>query len=122
MFNDESQEAVEFLSSWKTERTIKDAVAQTSEIITYEANVQSIYKVDQEAQTEEEDEKGKLVFICEEETPGLINFLQRVYPDLSRQLQLNTTSHAFDGFEVSLEESASSVSCIHTLTNANLIE
>lgn len=122
MFNDESQEAVEFLSSWKTERTIKDAVAQTSEIITYEANVQSIYKVDQEAQTEEEDEKGKLVFICEEETQGLINFLQRVYPDLSRQLQLNTTSHAFDGFEVSLEESASSVSCIHTLTNANLIE
>lgn len=33
-------------------RTIKDAVAQTSEIITYEANVQSIYKVDQEVSDE----------------------------------------------------------------------
>ena len=34
---------------------------------------------------------------------------------------LISTFHTL-GFEVSLEESASSVSCIHTLTNANLIE
>jgi len=26
-----------------------------------------------------------------------VNFILRVYPDLSRQLQANTTSHAFDG-------------------------
>lgn len=122
MFNDESQEAVEFPSSWKTERSVKDAVAQTSEIITYEADVQSIHRVDQEVQTEEADERRKLVFVCEEETQGLVNFIRRVYPNLSRQLQRNTTSHAFDGFEVSLDESASSVSCIHTLANADLIE
>jgi len=67
MFSDEAQEAVEFHSSWKTERSVKDAVAQTSEIITYEADVQSVHKVDQEVQTEDEDEKGKLVFVCEEE-------------------------------------------------------
>ena len=31
---------------------MKDAVAQTSEIITYEADVQSIHKVDQEVSDE----------------------------------------------------------------------
>jgi len=31
-------------------RSVKDAVAQTSEIITYEADVQSVHKVDQEVQ------------------------------------------------------------------------
>ena len=30
---------------------------------------------------------------------NLVNFILRVYPDLSRQLQANTTSHAFDGKE-----------------------
>ena len=29
-------------------RSVKDAVAQTSEILTYEADVQSVHKVDQE--------------------------------------------------------------------------
>jgi len=48
MFSDEAQEAVEFLSSWKTQRSVKDGFAQTSEIITYEANVQSVHKVNQE--------------------------------------------------------------------------
>lgn len=122
MFSDEAQEAVEFRSSWKSERSVKDAVAQTSEIITYEADVQSVHKVDQEVQTEEEDEKGKLVFVCEEENQNLLNFILRVYPDLSRQLQANTTSHAFDGFEVSVDEATSSVSCTHTLMNAALAE
>lgn len=32
-------------------RSVKDAVAQTSEIITYEADVQSIHRVDQEVNT-----------------------------------------------------------------------
>ncbi|XP_068709025.1 cytoplasmic dynein 2 intermediate chain 2-like [Montipora foliosa] len=122
MFSDESQEAVEFLSSWKTERSVKDAVAQTSEIITYEADVQSYHKINQEVQTEEEDEKRKLVFVVEDENPSLVNFISRVFPDISRQLQLNTTSHAFDGFEVDLNESSSSVSCLHTLINADLVE
>ncbi|KAL9982639.1 hypothetical protein ACROYT_G004708 [Oculina patagonica] len=83
---------------------------------------ESKMQVDQEVQTEEEDEKGKLVFVCEEENQGLVNFILRVYPDLSRQLQANTTSHAFDGFEVSVDESTSSVSCTHTLMNAALVE
>lgn len=123
MFSDEAQEAVEFHSSWKSERSLKDAVAQTSEIITYEADVQTVHKVDQEVQTEEEeDEKGKLVFLCEEENQNLVNFILRVYPELSRQLQANTTSHAFDGFEVSVDEATSSVSCTHTLMNAVLAE
>lgn len=122
MFNDEAQEAVEFKSSWKTERSSKNAGAQTSEIITYEADVQSIHRVDAETQTEEEDEKGKLVFVVEEENPGLVNFILRVYPEVSRQLQANITSHAFDGYEESIDESTSSVSCAHTLMNAALVE
>lgn len=27
----------------------------------------------------------------------LVNFIRRVYPEFSQQLQLNITSHAFDG-------------------------
>lgn len=70
MFSDEAQEAVEFLSSWKTQRSVKDGFAQTSEIITYEANVQSVHKVNQEVQTEEdEDDKRKLIFVVEDEKP-----------------------------------------------------
>ncbi|XP_015765490.1 PREDICTED: WD repeat-containing protein 34-like [Acropora digitifera] len=123
MFSDEAQEAVEFLSSWKTQRSVKDGFAQTSEIITYEANVQSVHKVNQEVQTEEdEDDKRKLIFVVEDEKPDLVNFIRRVYPEFSQQLQLNITSHAFDGFEVDLDESASAVSCLYTLTNADLLE
>lgn len=123
MFSDEAQEAVEFLSSWKTQRSVKDGFAQTSEIITYEANVQSVHKVNQEVQTEDdEDDRRKLIFVVEDEKPDLVNFIRRVYPEFSQQLKLNITSHAFDGFEVDLDESASAVSCLYTLTNADLLE
>ncbi|KAK2572367.1 Cytoplasmic dynein 2 intermediate chain 2, partial [Acropora cervicornis] len=103
--------------------SVKDGFAQTSEIITYEANVQSVHKVNQEVQTEEdEDDKRKLIFVVEDEKPDLVNFIRRVYPEFSQQLQLNITSHAFDGFEVDLDESASAVSCLYTLTSADLLE
>ncbi|XP_015768459.1 PREDICTED: WD repeat-containing protein 34-like, partial [Acropora digitifera] len=74
-------------------------------------------------QTEEdEDDKRKLIFVVEDEKPDLVNFIRRVYPEFSQQLQLNITSHAFDGFEVDVDESASAVSCLYTLTNADLLE
>ncbi|XP_031555481.1 WD repeat-containing protein 34-like [Actinia tenebrosa] len=117
MFSVESQEGVYFQSSWKTERSVKDSVAQTSEIITYEADVQVIQKLDAEVQTEEE--KEPQLTIGHDISQNLINFMLNVYPDVSKQLDANTRSHAFDGYDVDWEEKSSSVSCEYQLINSD---
>ncbi|KXJ25340.1 WD repeat-containing protein 34 [Exaiptasia diaphana] len=116
MFSNETQEGVFFESSWKTERTVKDGFAQTSEIITYEADAQAVFKKDIEIQTDEEPEK-EIAIANDDNSQKLNDFLLRVYPELSRQLEANIRSHAFDGYDVDWEEKSSSVTCEFNLVN-----
>ncbi|KAK3714549.1 hypothetical protein QZH41_014224 [Actinostola sp. cb2023] len=115
MFSVEAQEGVFFESSWKTERSVKDSFAQTSEIITYEADAQAVFRTDVEIQTEEVPERE--ITIATDDSQNLVDFILRVYPDVSRQLQSNIRSHAFDGYDVDWEEKSSSVSCEYKLVN-----
>ncbi|EDO43231.1 predicted protein [Nematostella vectensis] len=115
MFSDESHEPVYFTSSWKTERYVKESGAQTSEIITYEADVQVVNRADAGCQTEEETEQEMV--IGHDNSQNLVNFMLRVYPDVSKQLEANAISHAFDGYDVDWEEKSSAVTCQHRLIN-----
>lgn len=119
MFNDEAQDPVCFVSSWKTKRSVQDSSAQTSEILTNEADTQAVSKADIMIQTEKEDEKTAMV-LQEDDSQELMDFLLKVYPIVTSELQANTRSHAFDGYEVDWEEKSSSVQCLHSLTHAAL--
>lgn len=46
----------------------------------------------------------------------MLDFLEKVGPDLLAQLELNDKSSAFDGHDVNWEDEATNVSAIHTLT------
>ncbi|XP_070539998.1 cytoplasmic dynein 2 intermediate chain 2-like isoform X2 [Ptychodera flava] len=118
MFADEELDSVEFKSTWKKERSLKSSSAQTSEILTDEVEVQSIHRVNVRIQTEEEPEKS--FHIGHDESKELQEFLQRVEPFVSKQLDKNIRSHAFDGYEVNWREDAHAVTCIHTLSHAAL--
>lgn len=45
----------------------------------------------------------------------LVNFIRRVYPEFSQQLQLNITSHAFDGESSKLRKFVSNLILIQTI-------
>lgn len=120
MFSDENQEPVSFASSWKTKRSVHDGSSQTSEILTNEADTQVLSKSDVMVQTDKEDEKT--VTVLHDDSQELMDFLLNVYPVMTAQLQANTRSHAFDGYEVDWEEKSKSVQCLHSLTHAALEE
>ncbi|XP_046849052.1 cytoplasmic dynein 2 intermediate chain 2-like [Xenia sp. Carnegie-2017] len=118
MFQDEDYEPVSFGSSWKTKRSVQDGACQTSEILANEAETQATYKQDVMIQTEKEDEKKAVAAVEEEDSPELLEFLRRIYPALMAELDANTRSHAFDGYQVDWEDSTDSVHCLHTLTHS----
>lgn len=45
----------------------------------------------------------------------LVNFIRRVYPEFSQQLQLNITSHAFDGESSKFRKFVSNLILIQTI-------
>lgn len=120
MFSDETEEPVSFASSWKTKRAVHDSSSQTSEILTNEADSQAINKSDVMVQTDTEDQKT--VTVLHDDSQELMDFLLNVYPVMTTELQSNTRSHAFDGYEVDWEEKSKSVQCLHSLTHASLEE
>ncbi|XP_013407902.1 WD repeat-containing protein 34 [Lingula anatina] len=120
MFSDETLECVEFKTSWKKERSVTDSYAQTREILTDELGIQSRETVDTEIQTEEEQDKE--LHLLNDNPESLGSFLNSVYPIMSKELEKNSRSHAFDGYDVSWEEKAVAVDCIHTLSHSALNE
>lgn len=117
MFQDESFDPVEFATCWKKERTLSEAHTQTSEVLTYEAAVQTAERASVSVQTDEEPEKPFSLVV--DNSRELKEFLTRVEPLVSEQLRRNLESHAFDGYEVSWEEESTAVSCLHTLEEAS---
>lgn len=120
MFSDKSFECVSFHSSWKRERSLADSGCQTRDLEVDEKAVQSRKYHDQKVQTDEEKDKG--FHLADDRSGHLAQFLSRVEPYISKVLERNVRSHAFDEYTLSSDDDNSSVSCIYKLTNAEFEE
>ncbi|KAK3094883.1 hypothetical protein FSP39_007461 [Pinctada imbricata] len=118
MFTDKVLESVTFKSNWKKERSLTSSGCQTSELFFEEKASQSVKRRDAKVQTE--DEGDKFFGLAEDKSGGLGEFLRQVEPFMSKVLEKNWKSRAFDDYTVATEEDSSSVTCAHRLTNTEL--
>jgi hypothetical protein len=119
MFSDATIDVVSFTSCWQRQRSSKDNWTQTSELLTYDKEVQSVVKEDIKTQTEEEaTAENRTASIAEDKSDNLLEFLRRVEPTICSQLERNLQSHAFDGYDVQWSDELSSISCLHSLSHA----
>ncbi|XP_004613530.2 cytoplasmic dynein 2 intermediate chain 2 [Sorex araneus] len=113
---DESLGVASVPSQWRGAQGIRGETksCQTASIATAEAAVQSRKLRDAAVQTEVPTPLGALP-VSGHEGPRLAAFLRRVEPMVTRELNRNWQSHAFDGFEVNWSEPQQTVTCLHTL-------
>lgn len=119
MFSDEALEGVNFKSTWRKEKTVADSESQTAELLVSDKAVQSFKYINEAVQTDEESKK-KLV-LADDHSGRLSAFLHRVEPYVRKQLLNNVRSRAFDGFDIGWEVESSAVTCVHTLSNPDLL-
>lgn len=119
-FTDENLEAVEFKSSWKKERSLKDTGMVTDDLVVKDRGVQSVKQASHMVQTDEEIQED--IQLYEDDSPELSAFLLKMEPLVLKELQKNRRSHAFDGYNVSWEEETESVTCVHTLSHAEIAD
>ncbi|RUS81407.1 hypothetical protein EGW08_010845 [Elysia chlorotica] len=118
-FTDESLEPVEFKSSWKRERSVAEQGCQTRDVYTNNVEVQSHEKFDQGVQT---DYGGDSYESADSDSQALAEFLHRVEPMVMQCLNRNLKSKAFDGILDQRDSGLESITCMHTLHNAELQE
>lgn len=118
MFQDEFLNPVDIDSCWKKEKSTKEVSSQTSETLTNDSGVQTTDAQDTSVQTDEV--KVKPFGLVVDNSKELRDFLKRVEPLVIQQLQLSSSSHAFDGYKVFWEEESTAVTCKHTLTESSL--
>ncbi|XP_055397293.1 cytoplasmic dynein 2 intermediate chain 2 isoform X2 [Bubalus kerabau] len=104
-------------SQWRGVQGIRGETksCQTASIATAEASVQARKHVDAEVQTEAP-EPVSLPSVPRYNGPQLAAFLRKVEAMVTRELNKNWQSHAFDGFEVNWAEQQQTVTCLHTLS------
>jgi hypothetical protein len=95
MFQDHSLATVEFPSCWKREKSSRDGHTQTSEVLANEAETQTSGHSSIAVQTDEEPERPHVLVV--DNSAPLKEFLKRIEPFVSEQLQRNVRSTAFDG-------------------------
>jgi len=120
-FEDETLDSIDFKSSWRKERSVHDEECQTREIHTYSEGCQSYETFEQEVQTDLNG--GQEYFqLAESDNQDLADFLSYVEPMVTKCLLANIKSRAFDGISNQTEDKTESVTCVHTLSNAELKE
>lgn len=118
MFTDESLDPVEFKSCWKKERYVSDNETQTLDLKTDDVGCQSWHTSDEGVQTEDISEKNLVLARVDE--GHLAQFLLSVEPMISRCLNSNIKTRAFEDYDIGLGGEATSVTCMHTLSHADL--
>ncbi|NXK89059.1 WDR34 protein, partial [Formicarius rufipectus] len=119
MFADGAASGADVQSLWRSARSARCEAksCQTWRIATAEAAAQSHTGRDAAVQTEQGE--GALQH-CQQEAQvdytGLLSFLQRVEGTVIKELNKNSKSHAFDGFEVNWTDQNETVVCLHTLS------
>uniref|UniRef100_A0A8C6RNE8 Cytoplasmic dynein 2 intermediate chain 2 n=3 Tax=Nannospalax galili TaxID=1026970 RepID=A0A8C6RNE8_NANGA len=113
---DETLGVVSVPSQWRGVQGIRGETksCQTASIATAEASAQAQTHADAQIQTETP-EPVAVVPVSQHDNPRLVAFLQRVEAMVTRELNKNWQSHAFDGFVVNWTEPQQTVSCLHTL-------
>ncbi|XP_013364860.1 PREDICTED: WD repeat-containing protein 34 isoform X2 [Chinchilla lanigera] len=101
-------------SQWRGIQGVRgETSCQTTSIATAEAGTQARKCTDAQVQTEAPVPPAPPA--PRPDAPGLLAFLRRVEPAVTRELSRNWQSHAFDGFEVTWTEPQQTVTCLHTL-------
>ncbi|KAL8562746.1 hypothetical protein ACOMHN_022621 [Nucella lapillus] len=118
MFTSESLEPVEFKSSWRKERQMSEASAQTGDIQTDEVGCQSWYIHEEGTQTEEDSDRQ--LTMAQVDEADLLQSLLAVEPLVVRCIINNNKTRAFEDYETGTGEEETSVTCIHTLTHSEL--
>nr|WAW84842.1 cytoplasmic dynein 2 intermediate chain 2 [Halisarca dujardinii] len=121
MFQDESFQASSFASCWKKEAETRASHTQTSELLMYDAEVQTKYTTESVTQTEQP-QVGEVSLAACEDPSSLAAFLQRVEGSVCQQLLKNTQTRAFEDYSVMWEEPVAMVSCIHQLADELTLE
>ncbi|XP_023664248.1 cytoplasmic dynein 2 intermediate chain 2 [Paramormyrops kingsleyae] len=120
MFTDETSESVAVESQWRRSHELKQESksCQTATLKSAEVGAQAVYRSESATQTDPHSQLSQdphLTRHSELESPGLVDFLNRVTDVVIRELAKNSRSHAFDGFEVNWEDQNRTVLCIHCL-------
>uniref|UniRef100_A0A286Y180 Dynein 2 intermediate chain 2 n=1 Tax=Cavia porcellus TaxID=10141 RepID=A0A286Y180_CAVPO len=112
---DETLGVVSVPSQWRGVQGVRGETksCQTASIATAEAGTQAQKRTDVQVQTEAPTPPA--ILVPQSDAPGLLAFLRRVEPMVTRELSRNRQSHAFDGFEVTWTEPQQTVTCLHTL-------
>ncbi|XP_004640635.1 WD repeat-containing protein 34 [Octodon degus] len=102
-------------SQWRVVQGVRGETksCQTASIATAEAGIQVRQRAEAQVQTEAPAPPAPPA--PRPDAPGLLAFLRRVEPAVTRELNRNWQSHAFDGFEVTWAEPQQTVTCLHTL-------
>ncbi|NXG57244.1 WDR34 protein, partial [Hemiprocne comata] len=119
MFADGTASGADVESLWRSARSAHCEVksCQTGKISTAEAAVQSHTSQDAGVQTDQsEDAVQDFQQEVQVDYTSLLSFLQRVEDAVIKELNKNSKSRAFDGFEVNWTDQNKTVSCLHTLS------
>ncbi|XP_041825481.1 WD repeat-containing protein 34 [Melanotaenia boesemani] len=119
MFTDEVLDGVLVPSLWrKSHQSAQESRScQTRAVHSADAEVQTASTSVSSTQTEPQDPTTELPHQpCDDtEAPGLTNFLRRVEDLMVGELEKNSRSHAFDGFQTNWQDHDLQVSCLHCL-------
>lgn len=120
-FTDETLDPIDFKSSWKKGRSVNEEGCQTNEVHSYSEGSQSYDTLEQEIQT---DFSGSQEYfrLAESDLQDVADFLSYVEPMVLKCLSANNKSRAFDESSDQHDETTESVTCVHTLSNAELKE
>lgn len=119
MFKDEDLDPIHVTSLWKKERNLTESGVQTRDLETNDVAVQSIKRKHKQIQTDEDIEED--IRLEEDDSPELVDFINRIGPVMIHELQKNLRSHAFDGYDVNLGEENKTVTNKHTLFYPELV-
>ncbi|XP_039269925.2 cytoplasmic dynein 2 intermediate chain 2-like [Styela clava] len=120
MFSDDYRPGITIKSSWKSHRKQRENGSQTSEVLTYEVDIQTVEPQDAECQTvpaSEILEKSLALGNQNVNETTLVAFLSSVEPMISKQLIKNSTFNVFEeaNWGSDFESSDTSMNCEYSL-------
>ncbi|KAM4532952.1 cytoplasmic dynein 2 intermediate chain 2 isoform 2-T2 [Fundulus diaphanus] len=117
MFADEALDPVRVASVWRKAQqgAQQSRGCQTPAVLSDHAGVQTRFTASTSTQTEPQEQNLQQGGLGGPDPPGLVDFLKRVEDLVTKELEKNSRSHAFDGFQANWEEGSDHVSLLHSL-------
>ncbi|XP_035995843.1 WD repeat-containing protein 34 isoform X1 [Fundulus heteroclitus] len=117
MFADEALDPVTVASVWRKAQqgAQHSRGCQTPAVLSDHAGVQTRFTASSSTQTEPQEQNLQEGGLGGPDPPGLVDFLKRVEDPVTKELEKNSRSHAFDGYQANWEEGSDHVSLLHSL-------